>query len=118
MSENARIEGVVFLRDWPDAHGMLTFWCPGCNSGHTVTYGGGETWQWDGNTERPTLSPSVLANGTRGNSTEEWNRAHPRCHTFVRDGRIEYLNDCEHDLAGQTIDMVPIPDRYRDFLRA
>lgn len=116
MSVSERIEGVCFIREWPGGRGMLTFWCPGCSTGHSITFGTAETWTWDGNADRPTFEPSVLVNGIRGNSTEEWNRAHPRCHTFVRAGRIEYLSDCEHELAGQTVDMVPLPDRYALFL--
>jgi hypothetical protein len=27
------------------------------------------------------------------------------CHSFVRDGRIEFLSDCTHRLAGQTVDL-------------
>jgi hypothetical protein len=29
------------------------------------------------------------------------------CHSFITDGRIQFLGDCTHRLAGQT---VPIPD--------
>jgi hypothetical protein len=41
----------------------------------------------------------------------------PRCHSFVRAGRIEYLGDCEHELPGGAVDMVPLPERYAKFLR-
>jgi hypothetical protein len=27
------------------------------------------------------------------------------CHTFVTDGQIQYLGDCTHALAGQTVDL-------------
>lgn len=118
MSTSKRIEGLVLIREWPDQSGMLTFWCPGCSGGHTITFGGSETWQWNGSTSAPTFSPSVLANGFRGASSDEWNRKHPRCHSFVTDGRIQYLADCEHELAGQTVDMVPLPARYSKFLDA
>lgn len=30
------------------------------------------------------------------------------CHSFVTDGKIRFLNDCTHDLAGQTVDLKPI----------
>ena len=116
MSVSTRIEGVCFIREWPDSAGQITFWCPGCNGGHTITFGGAETWSWNGDADKPTFNPSVLANGMRGTATEEWNRAHPRCHSFVREGRIEYLTDSEHELAGQTVDMVSLPERYAKFL--
>ncbi len=28
-----------------------------------------------------------------------------RCHSFVKDGKIQYLKDCWHKLAGQTVDL-------------
>ena len=27
------------------------------------------------------------------------------CHSFVTDGRIQFLADCTHPLAGQTVDL-------------
>lgn len=66
---------------------------------------GERVWGWNGSMESPTLTPSVLVyphKGTPGVFNDQ-----PRCHTFVRDGKIEFLADCEHALAGQT---VPIPD--------
>jgi hypothetical protein len=30
-----------------------------------------------------------------------------RCHLFIRDGALQFLSDCTHKLAGQTVDMVP-----------
>ena len=53
-------------------------------------------WTFDGNRERPTLSPSMLAHP---------NGLTPRCHSFVRGGRIEYLADCGHDMALKTVDL-------------
>ena len=48
------------------------------------------------------VSPSPLVNKEEAGD-------HPRCHIFIRDGRIQYLNDCTHALAGQTVDMIPPP---------
>jgi hypothetical protein len=31
------------------------------------------------------------------------------CHSFVVDGRIQFLGDCTHHLAGQTVDLPPWP---------
>lgn len=38
----------------------------------------------------------------------------PRCHSFVRDGKIEFLNDSTHSLAGQTVDLPPLPDWLKE----
>jgi hypothetical protein len=109
---------IVHTRDFPD-YSTLTLWCPGCQIGHTISVGGVETWTWDGDRERPTISPSILAwprdtlidRGLEGDAlTDRSNvRRLPRCHSFVRLGRWEFLGDSEHDLAGQTVDVQPFP---------
>ncbi len=53
--------------------------------------------------DKPTFTPSLLVNGG-----EHRRQDHPlRCHSFVTDGMIQFLSDCEHKLAGQTVE---IPD--------
>lgn len=74
--------------------------CPGCNQHHAVPTSGPKAWGFNGDRQRPTPDPSVLVNGIRGDSAPEWNAKNPRCHVFIRDGRIEFLSDCEHELAG------------------
>lgn len=94
---------VARIREFPNGLAWLRLWCPGCQLVHTpVTSGDGGpvgVWNWNGDLERPTLSPSILAR-TGG----------LRCHSFVRNGQWQYLGDCTHDLAGQTIDLPPLPD--------
>jgi hypothetical protein len=82
----------------------VVFFCPGCGQGHYVTVNGhrnacGATWQWNGSEESPTFTPSILSNPDYPAG---------RCHCFVRDGQIQFLNDCFHELAGQT---VALPDK-------
>jgi hypothetical protein len=120
MSTGQRFEGVVYIRQWgPDA-GLLTFWCPGCEKGHTVRFGGTEAWDWNGDVDKPTLTPSVLVNAHRSSFSEpgtpRTKRDQKRCHSFVRDGKIEYLSDSEHELADHVVDMVALPERYKNFL--
>lgn len=86
-------------------------WCPGCDEAHRFvisnedgTIPSGPVWTWDGDLEHPTFEASLLVNG---------GRAHPDraiCHSYVRGGRWEFLSDSTHKLAGQTVDMVPLPD--------
>ena len=59
-------------------------------------------WGWNGSLDKPTFSPSLL------NYIESPNGR--RCHSFIRDGRIEFLSDCTHALKGQTVDLPEIPD--------
>lgn len=89
--------------------GTVYWWCPGCDLVHSVPVEGENGWGFNGTLESPTLTPSVLVNGIRGISTPEWDRANPRCHSFVRDGWIQFLADCEHPLADQTVPMGPLP---------
>ena len=56
-------------------------------------------WAFNGNMERPTFSPSMLARSRDGEGNDHV------CHSFLRDGRWEYLSDCGHAMAGQTVDV-------------
>jgi hypothetical protein len=71
------------------------FWCPGCECAHAIN----EHWRFNGDLEKPTISPSILSNGDRRCPNT------PRCHSFVRDGKIQFLSDCDHALAGQTVEL-------------
>jgi hypothetical protein len=87
--------------------GRLIWWCPGCNSAHAIAVGdgAGPRWTWDGDAARPTFSPSVLV--TYDGADVGRAGAPPAvCHSFVVDGAMQFLGDCTHALAGQT---VPIP---------
>lgn len=94
--------------------GYLTFKCPACAASQAV-YGDGqvydlpdqhsvpvqtgdpEDWGFNGDLERPTLTPSV-----RVRYGEELDY---QCHFFVRNGQIQYCGDSTHALAGKTIEM-------------
>lgn len=95
----------------------VMFHCPGCECAHGVTVNGqpnamGASWGWNGDLIRPTFTPSILVRGTVPITDEERDRimagepfepAPVVCHSFVRDGKIEFLSDCTHKLAGQTV---------------
>ncbi len=55
-------------------------------------------WTWNGDTEKPTLKPSILSN--QGPELV--------CHSFVNDGKIQFLGDCTHEFAGQTLDLLEV----------
>lgn len=88
-------DGVRVMFPAGNEAGRYLFWCEGCNCAHGIDAG----WSFDGDLVEPTISPSVLSQGQT------------RCHSFVRKGMIEYLPDSEHELAGQTVRMVPLPWR-------
>lgn len=70
---------------------------------------------FNGDKEKPTFRASVLVyeiippDQVDGSSY----KGRPRCHSFVTDGRIEYLSDSTHELRGQTVDL-PDWDSVRD----
>jgi hypothetical protein len=168
------------------AYRQVMTYCPACEQAHAFTVevfdrhdGKGKythradgspqpVWQWDGNLERPTFSPSMLAYYTvhlcppdyvhsevcKDYGTDacthighgiEWlnpdgslrrvsidddrdnppegvtevytsglphvaDPAYGNCHSFLKDGQWQFLSDCAHAMAGQTVDMVPLPN--------
>lgn len=54
-------------------------------------------WSWNGDTEKPTLKPSI----------KTWNHTNI-CHTFVNDGRVQFLEDCTHELRGQNLELLEV----------
>lgn len=83
--------------------GRIAFWCPGCNSSHQIIVDGTRGWSWNGSGDYPTISPSILVNAPG----QFHNPSALTCHSFVTGGRIQFLGDCTHVLAGQ---MVELPD--------
>jgi hypothetical protein len=112
--------------------GGLRFHCPGCAEAHLVYVGAGDgpRWGYNGDPDRPTFTPSVLVRsghyveGRKAPDGAEpmcWCSYEARtgekpgfscyvCHSFVVDGRIQFLADCTHALAGQTVDLPAWPE--------
>lgn len=103
------------LRQLENNH--VSFTCPGCGDAHTVPVGP-NGWGWNGDLNKPTLTPSLLVRS--GHYADAWKPGDAcwcgkdygfecyRCHSFVRDGRIEFLGDSTHKLAGQTVDLLDV----------
>lgn len=102
---------------------IVMFKCPGCNDIHQINVGSQHTkWTWNNSLDRPTFSPSILAKTghfipERNGEKDCWcdyNKKHPDdadfecylCHSFVLEGKIQFLQDCSHGLAGQTVDLL------------
>jgi uncharacterized protein YlaI len=97
-------------------NGCILFMCPACDHVHSLPIEGRYTgphdkWTWNGNVDKPTFAPSVRAWYDRPAHDGRPARTYV-CHSFVREGRIEYLSDCTHRLAGQTVDLIPLPEEY------
>lgn len=85
---------------WKGLGGWL-FMCPGCDAPHSIPSkeynpdNRSATWTFNGDVERPSFHPSVLVTAPGHDEL--------RCHSFITDGQIQFLNDCGHKLAGQTV---------------
>lgn len=108
------------------------FFCPGCRESHVIwtQNPGGPVWGFNNDTARPTFTPSLLI--TTGCQTARhrpgdncWcsynaeevakgNQPAPfkcgRCHLFLTDGKLQFLGDCTHDMANQTVDLPDLPE--------
>ena len=62
---------------------------------------GTRCWSWNGETESVTIKPSVRTSG------EDENGKHV-CHSFINDGKVIFLDDCSHELKGQTLDLLDV----------
>jgi hypothetical protein len=91
---------------FPGLGATHVFWCPACRHFHWID----GRWTITGSEEAPTVRASVLVNldgAMRPDGSREVIR---RCHLFVTDGRLEYLGDCTHALAGKTVDMIDLDE--------
>lgn len=58
-------------------------------------------WTWNGSLSRPTLRPSVLTTRQRESF---------RCHSFIKDGTAQFLDDTTHDLRGKVVPLLDVPE--------
>jgi hypothetical protein len=99
---------------WLDHHGAghdeFRWKCPSgiCGDHRVIIRAGarykGPVWGWNGSLEAPTFSPSLLITWTfrkEEHGIDEKNV----CHFFVKEGKVEFLSDCTHALAGKTVPM-------------
>jgi len=116
MSELIKLTDCLWVRrseHWENYY----LWCEGCKELHDFrtkaphhpdsTIGQSPLWQFNGNTDRPTFTPSLLYL----RYLADYRGCKPRCHIIVTDGRIQFCSDCEHELAGKTVEMVSIADK-------
>ena len=120
----AALSPILRSLKWGDNARAVSFWCPGCDSAHVViverSEGGGPCWTWNGSAKAPTLTPSLLVTtGTRVDPNFVWDddfgpKPPECCHSFVTDGQIQFLGDCDHALANQTVPIPAWPDDFHD----
>lgn len=84
--------------------GAYSFYCPGCKETHVVftqTNWNWPVWDFNGDLNKPTINPSIKV-------IKPIDGKENSCHSFIKDGQIEFLNDCTHELRGQTIELPEI----------
>ena len=98
-------------------HNELGFMCPGCKCSHFINDNlteipnlpSNQIWTFNGNFEKPTIRASILQFGYAHNEkTDKYDIIIDRCHSFITDGNIQFLSDCQHSLAGQTVELPEI----------
>jgi len=79
------------------------FDCPGCGNSHGVWTSSpnhnGAKWNFNNDMNKPTVSPSIVVHGEKNNVI---------CHSYISNGMIQFLVDCTHHLAGQTVELPEI----------
>lgn len=70
---------------------------------------GGPQWEFNGDLDHPTFSPSLLVRWEEHQDEGQPTKKHI-CHSFVRGGHIQFLGDSTHPLAGQTVELPEVDD--------
>ena len=90
------------------ADGRIVFICPGCDQEHVFT----DSWSIVGDWNAPTISPSIkVTMGPKADPiTHLASKGSPKqiCHSFIKNGNIQFLSDCTHSLAEQTVELPEI----------
>lgn len=114
--------------------GQIAHYCPACDELHFFAvdepFPSGARWSFDGNAKSPSFSPSMLIRTGHYVQREGWTNkpgdcaicdaggdfgACGVCHYFLKNGRIEYLSDSTHKLAGMRVALVEIPERFKNY---
>lgn len=85
-------------------------------------------WKFNNNFNSPTFTPSVLVRSGKyamddvpgwyekqtAEFKEHLDKFSIRCHSYVTDGKIKFLNDSTHELKGQTVELeqLKLPEYY------
>ena len=64
---------------------------------------GTHCWTWNGSIDKPTLKPSVRT------KTKKF-----LCHSFITDGKVQFLGDCTHEFADKTMELLEVDDFFSE----
>lgn len=122
MSEQKNPVAIIrTVQDGDARYEAILFWCPGCEvmDDRGRMHGGlhmlpvlgnpgkRPIWTLTGTMERPTLAPSIKTTMHHGDDSFV-------CHSFLRNGVFEFLDDCTHRLVGEKVPMPELPDWVLD----
>lgn len=102
-----------------EAKGVIAIFCPGCKETHVIAtkvpFGNNAVWDFNNNFEQPTFTPSLLIRTGKyvpghEDYDDEGLGLSGVCHSYITDGKIQFLDDCTHALRGQTVELPQIHD--------
>jgi hypothetical protein len=102
-------------------NGNIMIFCPGCKYTHVLNVNpdnGRPMWDFNGDYDKPTFSPSLLVrtghhvpgqpkaedcDACKECAAEGVPTFCSICHSYIKDGNIQFLSDSTHELSGQTV---------------
>jgi hypothetical protein len=108
-------------------HGTVCINCPGCKTQHYLNVdpkNGRPCWGFNNDFEKPTFTPSLLVRTGKyvppddtwyksltAEQKENVDRHSAICHSFIKEGMIQFLSDCTHSMANQTVPLLELETR-------
>jgi Family of unknown function (DUF6527) len=71
----------------------MGYQCPGCGYEHIFSP---NVHRFNNDLANPTVQPSLLHSNPQNYHT---------CHSYITDGKIQFLGDCWHELKNQTVEL-------------
>lgn len=78
--------------------------CPACKRYHFIP--GDGRWTFNGDNERPTFRPSVNESCNAPGPNHRPKIPYTRCHYIITNGKIQFCDDCTHELKNQTVELL------------
>lgn len=88
------------IKERIESPGIFEFFCPGCKMVHQINTKTTTMpfWSFNNSLDAPTISPSILVRMSFKESKPQ-----KICHSYIKEGKIEFLSDSTHALSGKTV---------------
>lgn len=97
------------VREYIKQKGVFYFFCPGCKEYHSLhtiqPNNNGTTFVITGTLQSPTVTPMIGRIIEKFNKSKHANNPAHVCNSRITDGKIRYLENCSHALAGRIVDL-------------